>query len=295
MPIPIRGIVTPLLTPLRPSGAPDEEALERLINHVIRGGVSGIFLLGTTGEGPALSTRVQQDVIRLAAKHTEGRVPLLAGIADTSFDEAVALARFAAAAGLDAVVTTGPLYFAVSPADLADYVAKLARESPIPVFLYNIPGCSHVRFPVDVVARCAEMANVLGFKDSSGEIHYLHKVRTALAGRPDFSLLIGPEELMGEAVLFGAHGGVNGGSNLFPELYVAMYEAAVRADTVEMGRLQSKILALSEAVYEPTYLPGIKCAAAALGLCDEVFAAPYTPVGEPRRRAIAGFLESCTI
>jgi 4-hydroxy-tetrahydrodipicolinate synthase len=102
---------------------------------------------------------------------------------------------------------------------------------------------------------------------------------------------MGPEELLAEAVLLGGHGGVNGGSNLFPELYVSLYEAAARGDTIEVSRLQARVMAISQTIYEPAYLPGIKCAAAAIGLCREVFAAPYEPADEPRRRAIREFIE----
>lgn len=291
IPNPIRGIVTPLLTPLRNSNAVDEECFERIIEHVIQGGVSGIFVLGTTGEGPAIDKPTQRTVIDLAVKHIAGRVPLLVGIADASYEESMSIARHAADAGADAVVTTGPLYFAVSQADLYAYCGKVAEESPLPVFLYNIPSCSHVSFAVETVAKASNLGNVAGFKDSSANMIFYHQVRVATAHNPGFAVVMGPEELMAESVLLGGHGGVNGGSNLFPELYVSLYDAATRGDTAEISRLQARVMEISGAVYSPTYLPGIKCAAAALGLCQEVFAAPYYPVDEPRRRAIRDFID----
>jgi 4-hydroxy-tetrahydrodipicolinate synthase len=103
-------------------------------------------------------------------------------------------------------------------------------------------------------------------------------------------VLIGPEELVAEAVLLGAHGGVNGGSNLFPGLYSSMRRAASLGDLAMVRSLQGSIMAVRGAVYDPTYLPGLKCAAAALGLCTEVFAAPYAAVDAERRRAIREFV-----
>ena len=290
LPRPIRGIVTPLLTPLRTPSLPDEEALERMIEHVVGGGVAGVFALGTTGEGPALGSLAQRRVVQCAARAINGRVPLLVGIAHASYEEALALARSAADAGADAVVTTGPLYFGVSDDDLFGYVRRLAADSPLPLFVYNIPSCSHVSFSVDTVARCAEIENVVGAKDSSADMVYFHRLQQAVAGRDDFAVMIGPEELMAEAVLLGAHGGVNGGSNLFPELFVALYEAALRDDLESVRTLHAQIIELRDAIYEPTYLPGLKCAAAALGLCAEVFAAPYEPVGKDRSLAIREYL-----
>lgn len=291
LPNPIRGIVTPLLTPLRSSGTVDEESLERIIEHVIQGGVSGVFVLGTTGEGPAIGKPVQRAVIDLSAKFVAGRVPLLVGIADASHEESMSVARHAADAGADAVVTTGPLYFGVSQLDLYAYSAKVAEESPLPVFLYNIPSCSHVSFSVETVAKASNLGNIAGFKDSSANMIFFHQVRAATAHNQGFAVVMGPEELLAESVLLGGHGGVNGGSNLFPELYVSLYEAAVRGDAAEVSRLQARVMEVSSAIYSPTYLPGIKCAAAALGLLQEVFAAPYYPVDEPRRRAIREFIE----
>ncbi len=291
LPIPIRGIVTPLITPLRTPDAIDEECLDRCIEHVIDGGVAGVFVLGTTGEGPALSAAAQRTVVNRSVKTAAGRVPLLVGIAHSSYEDSLAIARHAADAGADAVVTTGPLYFGVSQMELLAYVERLAHDSPLPVYIYNIPSCSHVRFSVETVEKASELANVAGVKDSSAEMVYFHRIRTAVSHRQNFAVLMGPEELTGEAVLTGAHGGVNGGSNLFPSLYVSMYEAAARGDSTEVARLQARVLAVSAAVYDPTYLPGMKCAAATLGLCREVFAAPYEPAPEPRRRAIRDFIE----
>jgi 4-hydroxy-tetrahydrodipicolinate synthase len=277
---PLRGIVTPLLTPLDRPDRLDADGLYRLIEHVIAGGVSGIFVLGTSGEGPSLSRQMQEEVIRRTCGSVNGRVPVLVGIADSSLEESLSLARFAADSGAGAVVTTGPLYMPVAQDQLIDYVRDLSERSPLPVYLYNIPSHSHVSFAVETVRRSAELPNIAGLKDSAGQIIYLHQLRQALADRPDFTLLVGPEEMMAECVMLGIHGGVNGGSNLFPGLYVRLYEAAARGDLALVRELQPRVIEISKRIYSAVpygsgYLQGVKCAASLLGLCAGELAPPY--------------------
>lgn len=276
---PLRGIVTPLLTPLEADLSLDAASLGRLVDHVIAGGVRGIFLLGTSGEGPTLSMATQRAAIESGCAFAGGRVPVLAGVTHSSLEESLGLARHAAACGADAVVTAGPLYMPVAQSQLLDFTLRLAGASPLPVYLYNMPSHTHAFFEEPTVVKLSEHPNVIGLKDSSGQIMYLHGLRRAI-GREDFTLMVGPEEMMPECVLLGIHGGVNGGSNLFPALYVSLYEAAMRGDLGEVRRLQAKVQDVSRGVYSAgtysaSYLQGVKCAAAALGLCKNVLAPPY--------------------
>ena len=293
----LRGIVTPLITPLAAPGKLDEASLERLVEHVIAGGVRGIFVLGTTGEGPSLGAAVRREVIRRVAVQAAGRVAVMAGITDTSLDESIDLACFAAKAGAHAVVHAGPGYFAVSQPELLRYTEELVSRLPLPLYIYNMPGCMHLSFSVNTIVEAAKLPGVAGFKDSSGDMQYLHKVIAAMRGRPDFGIFIGPEEMMGEAVLLGATGGVNGGSNLFPRLYVKMYEAASRGEAAEVSRLHRVVIAISSGVYSAgtyasSYLKGIKCAAHALGLIGPALAWPYEPFSDAEAAAMRGRVET---
>ncbi len=289
LPQPLRGIITPLLTPLSSSDTLDVAGLRRLLDHVIAGGVHGVFVLGTSGEGPALSLRLQEDVIGFTCAHVAGRVPVLAGVTGASFADSIRLSRHAANEGADAVVTAGPLYFPVTPEHLQTFVNQFAEASPLPVFLYNMPSHAHVRFDIDTVFRAAEHPNIAGLKDSAGDIIYLHQLRRALT-RPDFTILVGPEEMMAECVLLGIHGGVNGGSNLFPKLYVDLYNAAFTGDLETVRKLQAKVIEISARIYQVSYgagyLQGAKCAANLLGLCQDAFAAPYAPLQGEQRETI---------
>ena len=225
---PLRGIVPPMVTPLVDRDTLDVDGLQRLVEHIVGADPGGLFILGTTGEGPSLSYHLRRELIQRVCEMVAGRVPVLVGVTDTAFVESVNVAEDAAEAGADAVVLSAPYYFAPAQEDLWQYVRAIASEMPLPLFLYNMPSHTKVAFSLDTVRRAMELPNVVGVKDSSGDMIYFDQLRQLIADREDFSLLIGPEELLAEAVLLGAHGGVNGGANIWPGLYVELYRAAIR-------------------------------------------------------------------
>jgi dihydrodipicolinate synthase/N-acetylneuraminate lyase len=291
LPAPLAGVFPPLVTPLRDRDTLDVAALERLIEHVLAGGVHGLFLLGTTGEGPGLSHRLRMEVVEHACRQVAGRVPVLVGVTDTSFAESLRLANCAAAARAQAVVLAPPSYLPASQEELAAYVKSFSEMSPLPVFLYHIPSLTKVGFDPATVGRLLDAPKVAGLKDSGRDMQYLHEVRRLAAGRPDFSILVGPEELLGEAVLMGAHGGMCGGANMDPRLYVELYQAAISGDLKRARELHQRVIAISSAIYtlgapESSYLRGLKCALNCLGLCANVLAEPYQPFGPSERDTI---------
>jgi len=292
MKTPVRGIVPPLITPLRDRDTLDVAGLERLIEHVIGGGVSGLFLLGTTGEGPSLSYRLRQELIERACRQVKGRVPILVGITDTAFTEAVSMARRAADAGAQAVVTAAPYYFPAGQPELLEYIEDLVPQLPLPLFLYNMPSLTKVSFGDDLVRRALGMERVIGLKDSSGDMLYFHRMLNLARQRHDWSVLIGPEELTGEAVLMGAHGGVNGGANLHPRLYTQLYEAAAARDLSRTLELQTQVQCLARSLYtvgrhSSAIIKGIKCSLSLMGICEDALAEPFHRFREPERKIIA--------
>ena len=287
---PLCGIIPPLVTPLKDNETLDVESLERLIEHLIAGGVHGLFILGTTGEEQSLSYDVRQQMIRESARINNGRLPLLVCVTDTSMVESVRLARVAADCGADGVVSAPPYYFATGQPELAQFYEELVPQLPLPVFLYNMPSHVKVSFAPDTVRRIAQNPRVIGFKDSSANAVYFQSVMYKMKERPDFAMLVGPEEITG--VLLGAHGGINGGANMFPELYVAMYEAASQRDINRVLQLQQYIMQISTSIYTvgkhgSSYLKGLKCALSLLGIINDDFvASPFYKFEEPERDKI---------
>jgi 4-hydroxy-tetrahydrodipicolinate synthase len=286
-----RGILPPIVTPLSGRDTLDMGGLERLIEHLVIGGVHGLFVLGTTGEAPSLSHRLRREMVASTIRFVAGRVPVLVGITDTSFIESVELARFAADQGARAVVTAPPYYHPAGQPELVEFLEDLAAELSLPLFLYNIPSLTKVSFELSTVAKAMQMDGVIGVKDSSGDMIHVHRLIELARGRDDWTVLIGPEELTAEAVLLGAHGGINGGANVFPKLYVDLYNAAAAGDLARARELHLRVLALSGSLYtvgrhSSSIIKGIKCALSLLGICNDTLAEPFRAFREPERDVI---------
>ncbi|MCH5307180.1 MAG: dihydrodipicolinate synthase family protein [Prevotella sp.] len=298
---PLSGIIPPLVTPLKDNETLDIESLERLIEHLIEGGVHGLFVLGTTGEEQSLSYDVRKQMIKESCRINHGRLPLLACITDTSIEESVRLAKLAADYGANGVVSAPPYYFATGQPELAQYYEELVPRLPLPLFLYNMPSHVKVSFAPETVARIAQSERVVGFKDSSANAVYFQSVMYKMQHRKDFAMLVGPEEITGECVLMGAQGGINGGANMFPELYVAMYNAAKAHDVECMMPLQQLIMQISASIYTvgrhgSSYLKGLKCALSLLGIINDDFvASPFYKFEEPEREKIRQALAALPI
>jgi dihydrodipicolinate synthase/N-acetylneuraminate lyase len=276
---PVCGIVPPMATPLAELDQLDVRGLERLIEHILHGGVHGLFLLGTTGEGPVLSYRIRREVIQRTCRQVAGRVPVLVGITDPAYAEMLQMMECAASSGANAVVVAPPFYFPLDQADLLRLIEKLASQSTLPIYLYNQPELTKISFSPETVERAAAIPGVAGIKDSSGDMHYLKQVLARMRGNPDFKVLVGPEHLLEEAFRNGAHGGVPGGGNIFPELPVLLYEAFRNGDDSLARGFQERIVEIGRPIWEsseagPGYLRRLKCALNLLGLCSAMPAWP---------------------
>jgi 4-hydroxy-tetrahydrodipicolinate synthase len=269
-----------MVTPLRARDELDVAGLERLIEHIVNGGVSGLFILGTTGEGPSLSYRLRRELITLACRQVRGRVPVLVGITDTAFVESVHLSRHAADAGADALVLAPPYYLPGGQPELQEYLEHLAAELPLPLFLYNMPTLTKVQYEMECLRRAMDIPGIVGLKDSSGNMSYFKDAVALLKHRPDWTLLVGPEERLAETVLAGGHGGVNGGANIFPKLYVQLYQAAHAGDRSRIEQLHAQVMQISQSLYRigrypSSIIKGIKCALACQEICDDFMAEPF--------------------
>lgn len=294
----IQGIIPPMITPLLGEDTIDRKGAEQLVERMIAGGVHALFLLGTTGESQSLSLACRYEFVELVCGLVAGRVPVLVGITETSLTESVKLAEKAKECSAAGVVAAAPYYFAPSQQELIDYYTALADRSPLPLYLYNMPSHVKVFLEAKTVAALAEHPNIVGLKDSSANMNYFAQLTYLLREKPDFALYVGPEELTGEAVLMGADGGVNGGANMFPELYVAMYNAAKAHDIEKVKELQKQIMAISTTIYTvgkwgSSYLKGVKCACSLLGIInDDFLPLPYKKFEAEERAKIAAALKA---
>jgi 4-hydroxy-tetrahydrodipicolinate synthase len=299
LPRPLRGVITAMVTPLNEQLGLDQKGLERLMEHLIGGGVHGIFILGTTGEAPNLPYAVRSALIEQACQLAGSRVPVIVGITDTSYQDALRIAQKAYACGAVAVVAAPPYYYQVSQADLLRYFKNLAMASPLPLFLYNAPLNTHSWIEIATAVEAAGVPNIAGLKDSGLNMGYFHAVREGVRQMPDFSLLVGPDDLLAEAVLLGAHGGMAGGSNVLPRLFVELYEAAAARDVDRVQTLHQKAIQFGHAVYRSADyaanpVRGLKCALELMGICGRALTPPLQPYSKKERDLVERYLREVT-
>ncbi len=299
----LRGIVVPMVTPLESDGATvNERGVHQLVRWLIAQGVHGIFVAGTTGEGAALDDAQWKKLVRSAAEAVAGRVPLLAGVLAPTTALAAARARWAADLGADVVVAAAPYYYAYSPRELVAHFQAVARATALPVLLYNIPQTTRNPLTVDVCRELAESPQVVGVKDSSGDVTEFRRwVQVLRFGQRDFRLLLGTDHLTDVAVLLGAQGTVPSLGNIAGRDLVAAYEAAVAGDWAASASHQARALALAR-VYlvrrdhpQLGVIAGLKCALTLMGLEVGPPAPPALPADIEGRRLVESVLREAGV
>ena len=303
----LAGLIPPMVTPLDAKRRLDKKGTRNMVNHLLKGGVNGIFLLGTTGEGPHLSYAIREELVKTVCRLVKGRVPVLVGITETDMDDAVAFAAKCKAHGAAAVVAAPPYYFKLTQAECVAWFTEMADRLPLPLVIYDMPAHTDTIIEPATIAKLAAHPNIIAMKDSSSIIALFNKFRLVVgtdgaSGGPaplpkdGFSLFMGPDEAMGEAVLLGADGGVCTGANLWPAQFKAMYLAAKAGDVEKVRRLQRFTTMSSYLLYglgqgQIGFLKGVKCALAEMGLIQNVLSAPFTPFAGRERAHVKAALK----
>lgn len=278
------GVITPMVTPLIDRENIDFKGLEKLLDHLINGGVSGVFLMGTTGEGTSISPRMRKDLIKYSIEYVKGRVPVFVSIADCCIEESLNMARYAKECGVTYLVSALPFYLGLTQKEIIDYYTTIADNVPLPLFLYNIPAQTKLMISVEAVKTLAKHPNIIGMKDSSGNGTYFNTLLAEIkAEYPNFTILVGPDEMLASTMAMGGNGGVNSGSNLFPELYVNLFKACKAKDTERILKLQKLVMKVSTGVYSVdkssvSFLKGLKAALFAEGLITDYICEPLQKV-----------------
>ncbi|MEU2576621.1 dihydrodipicolinate synthase family protein [Streptomyces anulatus] len=249
---PLRGVVPPVCTPLDDRGEVDTASLTRLVGHLVEGGVHGLFTLGSTSEVAYLTDAQRATALETVVTAAAGRVPVLAGVIDTTTPRVLAHARAAGGLGADALVATAPFYTRTHPTETARHFRRLRADVDLPLFAYDIPVAVHSKLSASLVRELAEDGTLAGLKDSSGDEGGLRRLVVALGGRegrtqgpvPHFSVLTGSELTVDAALLAGADGVVPGLGNVDPAGYVRLYDAARAGDWTLAAREQERLVEL---------------------------------------------------
>jgi len=273
----IQGIIPPVATPMLANEDIDIPRLKWFIDHLINSGVHGIFVLGTNSEFYAMDDAEKQQVIATAVEHVRGRVPVYAGTGAETTREAVRLTKMAEKEGADGVSVITPYFVLPNQQEIYDHYRRIAEVTKLPVVLYNNPAtCGGVKIDVDTVARLAEIPNILGVKDSSGDlqntIEYLRVV-------PDrFSVMMGRDTLIFSAMMYGARGAVPATGNIAPKLLVEIYEKFVKGDQAGSQAAQRKLHPVRMALTLGTAPGGVKAALDVLGMSIGPCRSPVAPL-----------------
>ena len=299
MKLPLKGIIPPIVTPLKSDSELDEEGLKKLINHILQGGVHGIFLLGTTGEATNLSYKLRKEFIKKACAIIDKKVPVMVGVTDTSISGTLEIADTAKLAGADAVVISTPYYLPMSDSEFDEYLELLVPQLPLPFMMYNMPSCTKFHMPLSTV-RKAQQLGAIGIKDSSGDIDYMYQLIEEFKDTPEFSLIVGTELFIPETIAKGGHGAVPGGANLFPRLFVDIYEASLKDEMERVAELRERMMQIENKIYgvgesNSKYIKSIKSALSVMGICDDFVAMPFRRFSAEQREIIAKNLEEMDI
>jgi 4-hydroxy-tetrahydrodipicolinate synthase len=272
----ITGSIVALVTPMRPDGAVDHEALERLVERTIAGGTSAIVSVGTTGESSTLSVAEHTEVIRRTIDAAGGRVPVIAGTGANNTDEAIHLTRAAKEAGADAALLVTPYYNKPPQEGLYRHFRAVAEAVDIPQILYNVPGRTACDMLPSTVERLSQVPNIIGLKEALGD---LDRVRDLVALKlPDFALYSGDDATARASMLEGFHGVISVTANVVPEAMARMCAAAVAGDGETAAAIDADISGLHRALFvEPNPIP-VKWALAELGLADGAIRLPLVPL-----------------
>jgi 4-hydroxy-tetrahydrodipicolinate synthase len=286
------GSIVALVTPMRPDGAVDEAALDRLVDFHIENGTDGIVAVGTTGESPTLSVEEHISVVRRVVQRAAKRIPVIAGSGANSTREAIELTTLAKEAGADACLLVTPYYNKPTQEGLYQHYRAVARAVSIPMLLYNVPSRTGVDLKPETVERLAEFSNIVGLKEAPS-LERNRELLARVSGR--MALFSGDDDLACESVLAGYQGVISVTANVAPRQVRAVIEAALAGKREEARQLDRKLQRLHKAMFVETNPIPVKWAAARLGLIPDGIRLPLVPLSRQYHAQVLEALESAGI
>ncbi|WP_202868075.1 dihydrodipicolinate synthase family protein [Kribbella sindirgiensis] len=300
----LTGVVPPLVTPLTPTYDVDTPSLARLVQHQLSGGVNGVFVLGTSGEGTFLTDEQRQVVLETTVAEVAGQVPVLAGVIDTSTNRVAAHVSAALKAGVHGLVATAPFYAATHPAEIERHFARLkALAGDTPLYAYDIPPRAGTKLPASLMTALGEQGVIAGVKDSSGQETSLRELVLSRRekGLKDFAIMTGSEVTVDSALAFGVDGVVPGLGNVDPAGYARLFKAAVGGDAAAAREEQDRLFRLFDIINvadrsrmgaSSAALGAFKAGLYLLGVIDcPVTAYPSIPLNDTEIAAIRPLLD----
>ena len=277
------GAATALITPTTPAGV-DYEALGRLIDWQISGGIDALVIAGSTGEGKTLSITEHREVLRYSAERIAGRVPMIAGTGSNETSVSISLSRYACEVGADALLVVTPYYIKATQNGLVQMYNMIADAVTKPIILYNVPSRTGVNIEPETYARLAEHENIVGIKEANGDISKIVTTAAAVQGKLD--LYSGNDDQTIPILSLGGKGVISVLSNLLPAQTAEMCRRFFRGDCAGAAELQLKYLPLIHALFSEVNPIPVKAAMAEMGFCENYLRMPLTPMEEDHKRKL---------
>lgn len=273
-PLMIKGSLVAIVTPMNADGDVDGAAFRRLIDWHVDQGTDAIVAVGTTGESATLDEAEHCDALALAVDHAAGRIPVIAGTGANSTSEAIALTRCALQAGADACLLVTPYYNKPTQEGLYQHHKAVAEAVDIPQILYNVPGRTAVDMLPETIARIAEIDNIIGVKEATGDLERIPRLRALTNDR--FAIYSGDDATAREAILLGADGDISVTANIAPAAMHAMCAAALTGDADKAAALDAPLAGLHRDLFlEANPIP-VKWALAEMGRIGKGIRLPMT-------------------
>lgn len=269
-----RGSIVALVTPMHADGEIDDASLQRLVDFHVAQGTSAIVSVGTTGESATLDEDEHCAVIRRTVEFAAGRLPVIAGTGANSTREAITLTRCAREAGADAALLVTPYYNKPTQEGLYLHHKAVAEAVDIPQILYNVPGRTACDMLPETVARLAEVDNIVGLKEATGDLARVERLRADCG--PGFALYSGDDATAREFMLRGGDGVISVTANVAPRLMQAMCEAALAGDRERAESIDAQLAALHRDLFVQSNPIPVKWAVAEMGLCQAGIRLPLT-------------------
>lgn len=289
----ITGSIVALVTPMHADGSVDWAALERLLDMHVEAGTSAIGAVGTTGESATLDVAEHCRVIEHCVKYIAGRIPVIAGTGSNSTREAIYFTEAAASAGADACLLVTPYYNRPTQEGLFQHFKTVAETVSVPQILYNVPGRTAVDISNDTVVRLAELDNIVGLKDATGDVARGADL-VARCGE-DFALYSGDDPTAMELMLSGGKGSISVTANVAPALVADLCLLALQGDREQAEAIDRRLVPLNEALFlEANPIP-VKWALCQRGLIEEGIRLPLTVLDESYHARVAEALEAAGV
>jgi len=289
----LRGCGTALVTPFQPDGTVDVEALRKLVHWQIEEGIDFLVPCGSTGEAATLSPGERELVVGTVVQAAAGRVPVMAGATHNDTRQAVEEARRMSGLAVTWLLSATPYYNKPTPEGLYRHFVAIADAASVPVCLYNVPGRTAVNMKPETVLRLAAHANIVGIKESSGD---LAQVQHLLLGRPEgFSVLSGEDWMTLAVIAAGGDGLVSVASNEIPGLMSQLVRRSLRGQVADAREILYQVLPLLEANFIETNPAPVKAALAAMGRITNQLRLPLVPLSEERRPPLLAALREAGV